>query len=60
MSRYLNQVMGAKRRIELRERPEPDDVEIIRPMLADLVIGQMTPKKKPGCRGQAFSKSTDD
>ena len=36
MSRYLNQVMGAKRRVELRERPEPDDVEITLPMLAEL------------------------
>ena len=36
MSRYLNQVAGAKRRIELRERPEPDDVRIIHPMLSEL------------------------
>ncbi len=36
MSKYLSQVIGAKRRVELRERPEPDDVSIIRPYLADL------------------------
>jgi len=36
MSKYLNQVVDAKRRVELRERPEPDDVSIIRPYLAGL------------------------
>ncbi len=36
MSRYLNQVMGAIRRVDLREPPEPDDVKIIRPYLAGL------------------------
>ena len=36
MSRYLNQVVGAKRRIELRERPHPEDVRIIQPYLAGL------------------------
>ena len=36
MSKYLNQVMGAIRRIELRERPEQDDVQIILPMLTEL------------------------
>lgn len=36
MSRYLNQVMGAIRRVDLREPPEPDDVKIIRPYLAEL------------------------
>ena len=36
MSRLLNQVLGAIRRVDNRERPEPDDVRIIRPMLADL------------------------
>lgn len=32
----LNQVMGAIRRVDFRERLEPGDVQIIRPMLADL------------------------
>ncbi len=36
MSMLLSQVMGAIRRVDLRERPEPGDVKIIRPMLADL------------------------
>ena len=36
MSSYLNQVMAAIKRVDHRERPEPDDVRIIRPMLADL------------------------
>jgi len=36
MSEYLNQVMGAIRRVDLREPPEPDDVQIILPMLAEL------------------------
>ncbi len=36
MSEYLNQVMGAIRRVDLREPPEPDDVKIIRPYLAEL------------------------
>ena len=36
MSEYLNQVMRAIRRVDLREPPEPDDVKIIRPYLAEL------------------------
>ncbi len=36
MSEYLNQVMAAIRRVDLREPPEPGDVKIIRPYLAEL------------------------
>ena len=36
MSEYLNQVMRAIRRVDLREPPEPDDIKIIRPYLAEL------------------------
>ncbi len=36
MSKYLNQVVDAKRRVELRECPQPDDVRIIQPYLAGL------------------------
>ncbi len=36
MSKYLNQVTAAIRRLDLREPPDPDDVQIIRPMLSDL------------------------
>jgi len=36
ISRYLIQVMGAIRRMDLRQPPEPTDVEITKPMLVDL------------------------
>ncbi len=36
MSRYLNQVTAAIRRLDLREPPDSDDVQIIRPILSDL------------------------
>ena len=36
MSMLLSQVMGAIRRLDLRERPEPGDVQITRPFLAEL------------------------
>ncbi len=43
MSKYLNQVMGAKRRIELRERPEPDPREA--PLTEETPAGE--PQQSP-------------